>query len=32
METIGSWWKSLLIFENNEMKIVDSIKSLDQLY
>lgn len=32
METVGSWWKSLLIFENNKIKIVDSIKSLDQLY
>lgn len=29
METIGSWWKSLLIFENNKIKAVDSIKSLD---
>lgn len=28
METIVSWQKSLFIFENNKMKIVDSINHL----
>lgn len=28
METVGSWQKSLFIFENNKIKIVDSINHL----
>lgn len=28
METIGSWQKNLFIFENNKIKIVDSINHL----
>lgn len=28
METIGSWQKSLFIFGNNKIKIVDSINHL----